>query len=158
MSTQRKANRAANIQGLVVKEDDEERTAAVALVEDAELAFPVKAGGVYKFEVFLRYQASDAASQGLDLYISVPAGTTGGWFLPGPDATQPAGYGNGVGFGVANEVEDTSARTSRTVQWFNGIAEVAADGAIAIVWGSNVANASTLTMHKGSYIEFRRLV
>jgi len=152
-----------NQEEIVVKHTSESTASDTTLSNDAELKFPVKANGVYVFEVHLMIQAISTAPD-IKLGWSVPAGTTMLW--------APIIHDNTQMYWSTTKVSDTPQFlfSEATVHIFaTGVGTIgcylrgtifvsSTAGTVFLQWAQNSSNITSITVRRGSFIKFRKLI
>lgn len=140
-----------------------DRASTTTVTADPELVIAVEANAEYILTGYLRI--SGTTTPKMDIQISVPSGTTGGYSCTRLSTSATADSGD------ANEVRTSTRITFDTETTFNTISTTAHQvlqisgrvivggtaGNLSIDWAQNVSNATACSMHSDSWISLRRV-
>ena len=148
---------------VVVKAADQSVTSSTTLVDDDDLAFPIKASEVWAAEFNLFYNG--AIGGDLKVAFTVPAGATGNWSITGPAVAQSSGvlentmqngakldtFGTAIAVGASGTGQATELAVIKVL-----VVNSTTAGAVTLQWAQNASDGDPTTIKKNSYLVARK--
>ncbi len=140
------------------KPSTETRVSGFPISNDADLAVPVEAGGMYEITVFLMYSGSHNPESTMDVALTGPAapGAFSYGVTTSGQAIQPSNV-DGSG-SVIPDLGTVAPPTDRQTVMITGLIVANADGVLRLQWGDDLnVSGETITLHANSFLKVSRV-
>jgi hypothetical protein len=139
------------------KTGDSTRASTTTVSNDADLVAPLATNAFYVLTMYLYFEGSNTASQGLKWGFAFPTGWTMRYHAIYSSASGVATVGvSYVGTDV-NAAGTNGAGNNRGLTINGSVFTSSSSGNLQFQWAQNVSEASTVTLHAQSYMMLNRM-
>jgi len=142
---------------VVYKPGDTSRSNTTTLAADPDLTVPLASNAAYWLHVFLLYEGSATASQGLKWNFTVPSGANLRYHATFTDTSNAQVTGNAY-TGAATPAGGTNgAGVLRGASLHGTLTVSSTSGSFTLQWAQNVSEAAAVTLHGQSAMYLQRI-